>query len=72
MAGTSLKSIEAAFQARVSARAKGVVTPAGVGQRAGRRVEERKLTVTVGGTEYPIFILGAHDPDDTATARYVP
>lgn len=31
-----------------------------------------ELTATLGGTLYPVFVLGAHSPDDTSTDRVVP
>lgn len=33
--------------------------------------EIEELTATLGGMLYPVFVLGAHDPDD-ATDRVVP
>lgn len=30
------------------------------------------MYTSVGGTAYPVFILGIHDPDDAITARWVP
>lgn len=35
-------------------------------------VAEEKLHIEVGGTAYPVFILGLHDPDDPDVERYVP
>jgi len=44
----------------------------GTGQvTATANVSREDLNVTVSSVEYPVFVLGAHDPDDSI-ARYIP
>ena len=39
--------------------------------QATQRTASESLNTTQGGTAYPVFIVGLHDPDDTETARWV-
>lgn len=48
------------------------VVPGGEWLAAMPYAEIEELTATLGGTVYPVFVLGAHDPDDTDTDRVVP
>lgn len=43
----------------------------GFGQATQKAVAEALNTVQ-GGTAYPVFILGLHDPDDPDTPRWIP
>lgn len=39
--------------------------------QATQKAQTERLNTSQGGTAYPVFIAGLHDPDDTETPRWV-
>lgn len=69
MIGTSLRQVWR--QAEAKAQSKQIVETGGEALMATPATSINQFTATLGGTVYPIFVLGFDDPDDTVK-RVVP
>lgn len=67
---TTLKSLVRSHMLRL--RSKTLTAPGSDPVANARQQAAERLTIEVAATLYPVFILGAHDPDDAETDRYIP
>lgn len=71
--GTTLESIYRAHQTRLVSKVE--IQPGGEAlaqMSEAQTVSRESLRTTQGGTVYPVFVVGLHNPDDTEVVRWIP
>lgn len=72
MISVTLRQIAAEHNARIVIGSRTIVARGTHPTNSATGGTAAPMLATSGGTVYPMFILGIHDPDDLVTARWVP